>query len=319
VSHHVVTGGAGFLGSHLCEALVERGDSVVCVDDFSSGSEENIEALARSGRFKVVHGDVCDILDKVDGPVDTIAHLASPASPADYLARPLETLAVGSRGTEAALRLAHAHGARFVLASTSEVYGNPLVHPQREDYWGNVNPIGPRSVYDEAKRFSEAMATAFHRTLGLDVGIVRIFNTYGPRLRAGDGRVVSNFIVQALRNQSLTIYGDGHQTRSLCYVDDLVRGLVTMLDSNVLGPINLGNPTEMRVADLAELVLRITGSSCPFIYEPLPEDDPVRRRPDITKAQELLGWVPLVSQEEGLLRTIRWFRSRDLSKGKSKR
>jgi len=228
-------------------------------------------------------------------------------------------LAVGSRGTEAALRLAHAHGARFVLASTSEVYGNPLVHPQREDYWGNVNPIGPRSVYDEAKRFSEAMATAFHHTLGLDVGIVRTFNTYGPRLRAGDGRVVSNFIVQALRNQSLTIYGDGHQTRSLCYVDDLVRGLVTMLDSDVLGPINLGNPTEMRIADLAELVLRITGSSCPFIYEPLPEDDPVRRRPDITKAQELLGWVPLVSQEEGLLRTIRWFRSRYLSKGKSKR
>ena len=319
MSHHVVTGGAGFIGSHLCEALVERGDSVVCVDDFSSGSEENIEALAGSDRFKVVRGDVCDILDKVDGPVDTIAHLASPASPADYLARPLETLAVGSRGTEAALRFAHAHGARFVLASTSEVYGDPLVHPQREDYWGNVNPIGTRSVYDEAKRFSEALAAAFHRTLGLDVGIVRIFNTYGPRLRAGDGRVVSNFIVQALCNQSLTIYGDGSQTRSFCYVDDLIRALVAMLDSNVLGPINLGNPEELRVAELAELVLRITGSSCSFIYEPLPEDDPVRRRPDITKAKELLYWAPLVSQEEGLLRTIRWFHSRDLSKGKSKR
>jgi dTDP-glucose 4,6-dehydratase len=222
VRRHIITGGAGFIGSHLCEALIERGDAVVCVDDFSSGSEENIEALAGSERFELLHGDACGVLDKVDGPVDAVAHLASPAAPADYLAHPLETLAVGSRGTEAALRLAQAHGARFVLTSTSEVYGDPLVHPQREDYWGNVNPVGPRSVYDEAKRFSEALTAAFHRTLGLDTGIVRIFNTYGPRLRAGDGRVVSNFIVQALSNQPLTIYGDGSQTRSFCYVDDLV-------------------------------------------------------------------------------------------------
>ena len=249
--HHVVTGGAGFIGSHLCQALVARGDAVVCVDDFSSGSEKNIDALAGSRRFELLPGDVCAVLDKLDGPVDDVAHLASPASPADYLAHPLETLAAGSRGTEAALQLARAHDARFVLASTSEVYGDPLVHPQREDYWGNVNPVGPRSVYDEAKRFSEALTAAFHRTLGLDTGIVRIFNTYGPRLRAGDGRVVSNFVVQALSNQPLTIYGNGSQTRSICYVDDLVRGLVAMLDSHVPGPVNLGNPAELTVVELA--------------------------------------------------------------------
>jgi dTDP-glucose 4,6-dehydratase len=308
VRRHVVTGGAGFIGSHLCEALVERGDSVVCVDDFSSGSEENIEALAGSKLFELLHGDVCVVLDKVAGPVSAVAHLASPASPADYLAHPLETLAVGSRGTEAALRLAQAHGARFVLASTSEVYGDPLVHPQREEYWGNVNPVGPRSVYDEAKRFSEAMTAAFRRTIGLDAGIVRIFNTYGPRLRAGDGRVVSNFIVQALSDQPLTIYGDGSQTRSFCYVDDTVSGLVTMLDTHVPGPVNLGNPVELHVADLAQLVLRLTGSSVSIMYRPLPEDDPTRRRPDVAKAKEFLGWEPVVTAEDGLKRTIEWFR-----------
>ena len=307
---HVVTGGAGFIGSHLCQVLVERGDAVVCVDDFSSGSEENIEALAGSERFDLLQGDVCGVLDKVDGPVDAVAHLASPASPADYLAHPLETLAAGSRGTEAALKLAQAHGARFVLASTSEVYGDPLLHPQREDYWGNVNPIGPRSVYDEAKRFSEALTVAFHRTLGLDAGIVRIFNTYGPRLRAGDGRVVSNFIVQALSNQPLTIYGDGSQTRSLCYVDDLVRGLVNMLDSHVAGPVNLGNPAELRITELANMVLRLAGSSSPLAYQPLPEDDPTRRCPDITRAKELLGWGPSVTIQEGLRYTIAWVRQR---------
>jgi dTDP-glucose 4,6-dehydratase len=260
------------------------------------------------------------VLDKVDGPVDDVAHLASPASPADYLAHPLETLAAGSRGTEAALQLARAHDARFVLASTSEVYGDPLVHPQGEDYWGNVNPVGPRSVYDEAKRFSEALTAAFHRTLGLDTGIVRIFNTYGPRLRAGDGRVVSNFIVQALSNQPLTIYGNGSQTRSICYVDDLVRGLVAMLDSHVPGPVNLGNPAELSVVELAQLVLRVTGSSPPLVYQPLPEDDPVRRRPDITRARDLLGWEPCVSAEEGLQRTVEWFRSHGLgSRGASVR
>lgn len=306
---HIVTGGAGFIGSHLCEALVERGDAVMCVDDFSSGSEENIRALAGSGLFQVLHGDVCSVLDEVDGPVSAVAHLASPASPADYLTHPLETLAAGSRGTEAALRLAQAQGARFVLASTSEVYGDPLVHPQREDYWGNVNPVGPRSVYDEAKRFSEAMVAAFRRTLGLDAGIVRIFNTYGPRLRAGDGRVVSNFIVQALSNQPLTIYGDGSQTRSFCYVDDTVSGLLRMLDTDVPGPVNLGNPAELHVAELAQLVLHLTGSSASFVYRPLPEDDPTRRRPDVAKAKELLGWEPSVTAEEGLKRSIEWFRS----------
>jgi dTDP-glucose 4,6-dehydratase len=309
VRRHIVTGGAGFIGSHLCEALVERGDSVVCVDDFSSGSEENIEALAGSKLFELLHGDVCVVLDKVAGPVSAVAHLASPASPADYLTHPLETLAVGSRGTEAALRLAQAHGARFVLASTSEIYGDPLVHPQREDYWGNVNPVGPRSVYDEAKRFSEAMVAAFRRTLGLDAGIVRIFNTYGPRLRAGDGRVVSNFIVQALSDRPLTIYGDGSQTRSFCYVDDTVGGLVTMLDTHVSGPVNLGNPVELHVADLAQLVLRLTGSSASLTYRSLPEDDPARRRPDVAKAKELLGWEPSVTAEDGLKHTIEWFRS----------
>jgi dTDP-glucose 4,6-dehydratase len=278
------------------------------VDDFSSGSEENIEALAGSKLFELLHGDVCVVLDKVAGPVSAVAHLASPASPADYLAHPLETLAVGSRGTEAALRLAQAHGARFVLASTSEVYGDPLVHPQREEYWGNVNPVGPRSVYDEAKRFSEAMTAAFRRTIGLDAGIVRIFNTYGPRLRAGDGRVVSNFIVQALSDQPLTIYGDGSQTRSFCYVDDTVSGLVTMLDTHVPGPVNLGNPVELHVADLAQLVLRLTGSSVSIMYRPLPEDDPTRRRPDVAKAKEFLGWEPVVTAEDGLKRTIEWFR-----------
>ncbi len=304
---HVITGGAGFIGSHLCEALIERGDAVVCVDDFSSGSEANIEALTKSERFELLYGDACQVLDKLDGPIYTVAHLASPASPADYLAHPLETLAAGSRGTEAALKLAERRGARFVLASTSEVYGEPLEHPQREEYWGNVNPIGPRSVYDEAKRFSEALAAAFHRTLGADVGIVRIFNTYGPRLRAGDGRVVSNFAVQALSGQPLTVYGDGRQTRSFCYVDDLVRGLVAMLDSHVLGPVNLGNPAELRVADLAELLVRLTGSGSVVVHKPLPEDDPTRRRPDITKAKDLLGWEPVIAIEEGLRHVVDWF------------
>jgi nucleoside-diphosphate-sugar epimerase len=310
LSRYVVTGGAGFVGSHLCEALVGRGDSVVCVDNFSSGREENLVGLAGSDRFELLRGDVCaGVLEKVTGRVDGVAHLASPASPVDYLAHPLETLAVGSRGTEAALELAQAHGARFVLASTSEVYGDPLVHPQTEDYWGNVNPIGPRSVYDEAKRFSEALTAAYLRTRGVDTGIVRVFNTYGQRLRPGDGRVVSNFIAQALAAKPLTIYGNGSQTRSFCYVDDLVRGLVAMLDSHEPGPVNLGNPTEMRVSELAELVLRLTGSSSALVHGPAPEDDPVRRRPDVTRALEILQWRPQVALEEGLRRTIEWFRA----------
>lgn len=305
--HFVVTGGAGFIGSHLCERLIERGDAVTCIDDFSSGSQANLSSITTSNNFRLLTGDVADVVPKVEGPIDAVAHLASPASPVDYLAHPLETLSVGSRGTEAALKLSSAHKARFVLASTSEVYGNPLVHPQREEYWGNVNPIGPRSVYDEAKRFSEAMTAAYRRALGVNVGIVRIFNTYGPRLRAGDGRVVSNFIVQALSGEPITIYGDGTQTRSLCYVDDLTLGLMRMLDLDVFGPVNLGNPRELPVAELANLVIRLTGSSSELVRERLPEDDPTRRRPDITRAEELLGWSPTVTLEEGLRRTVDWF------------
>jgi len=305
--HVVVTGGAGFVGSHFCELLLARGDTVTCIDDFSTGRRQNLAAAMLSHRFELVEGDVAEVTSGVDGPIDAVAHLASPASPPDYLAHPLETLAAGSRGTEAALQLAHSHNARFMLASTSEVYGDPLVHPQSEDYWGNVNPIGPRSVYDEAKRFSEALAAAYKRALGTNVGIVRLFNTYGPRLRAGDGRVVSNFIVQARSGRPLTVYGTGTQTRSFCYVDDLIRGLVSMLDSDVFGPVNLGNPAELTVAELAALVLRLTGSRSEIAYEPLPQDDPVRRQPDITRANELIGWQPLVSIEEGLHKTITWF------------
>ncbi len=305
----VVSGGAGFLGSHLCEALLDRGDDVVSFDDWSTASPENMAHLLDRPGFQVVETDVSAAAN-VQGPVDVVAHLASPASPRDYHRRPLETLAVGSRGTENMLRLAHRHKARFVLASTSEVYGNPLVHPQPEDYWGNVNPIGPRSIYDEAKRFAEALTMAYRRTLGLSVGVVRIFNTYGPRMRPHDGRVVSSFITQALNGDPLTIYGDGSQTRSFCYVDDLIRGLVAMIDCDEPGPVNLGNPAECTVAELAALVLQITGSSSTLDYHPLPTDDPTRRRPVITRAQERLGWNPEVSIKEGLRRTAEWFKSR---------
>jgi dTDP-glucose 4,6-dehydratase len=305
----VVTGGAGFLGSHLCEALVRRGDSVVCVDDLSTGRLENMLHLMQNRAFSFVRGDVSHRVD-VAGRVDAVLHLASPASPADYLRLPLQTLAVGSRGTENALQLAHVSGARFLLASTSEVYGDPLQHPQCESYWGNVNPIGLRSVYDEAKRYAEAVTMAYRRSLGTDTAIVRIFNTYGPRMRSRDGRVVSTFIAQALAGQPLTVYGDGSQTRSFCYVDDLVRGLVAMLDADTVGPINLGSTEEWTVAELAASVLRITGSSAPVHYQPLPADDPVRRRPDIAAAQRVLAWSPEVSTEEGLRRSVSWFGER---------
>jgi len=308
VSHIVVTGGAGFIGSHLCQALVGRGDTVTCIDNFSSGSRENVADLASSERFVLLEGDVTQVAATVGGPVDAVAHLASLASPVDYLAHPLETLAVGSCGTEEVLRLAQDHNARYVFASASAVYADPLVHPQREGYWGNVDPIGPRSVYDESKRFSEALSAAYRRTLGTDVGIVRIFHTYGPRLRAGDGRVVSNFIVQALSDRPLTIYGDGSQTRSLCYVDDLVKGFIAMLGTDVLGPVNLGSPSELTVLDIAALVIRLTGSSSELVHLPLPQDEPTRRRPDISRARELLGWEPSVTPEEGLEKTIDWFR-----------
>jgi dTDP-glucose 4,6-dehydratase len=302
----VVTGGAGFLGSHLCELLVARGDQVVCVDDLSTGRQENIASLLAHRDFTFVQADVC-VHVPVDGPVDAVAHLASPASPPDYHRMPLETLAVGSRGTENALELAAEHGARFVLASTSEVYGDPLVHPQREDYWGNVNSVGPRSVYDEAKRFAEAITSAYARSQGVDAGIARIFNTFGPRMRPEDGRVVSSFITQALNGDPLTIYGDGTQTRSFCYVSDLVRGLVALLDGHEPGPVNLGNPGEFTVIELAERVVAATGADSPIEFHPLPVDDPTRRRPDISHARAALGWQPQVDLAEGLDRTITWF------------
>lgn len=304
-----VTGGGGFLGSHLCEALLRRGDSVVCLDDFSTGDPENIAPLLSHPGFAFQHADV-SVSAECAGRVDAVAHLASPASPPDYLRRPLETLRVGSRGTENALRLALRHNARFVLASTSEIYGDPLVHPQEEAYWGNVNSIGPRSVYDEAKRYAEAVSAAYRRTHGLNVGIARIFNTYGPRMRPHDGRVVSSFITQALTGEPLTIYGDGKQTRSFCYVDDLVRGLLALLDSSEMGPFNLGNPVERTVTELAEAVLAMTGSPSEVRHHPLPVDDPVRRRPVITRAQEVLGWQPEIDITEGLRRTVAYFAAR---------
>jgi dTDP-glucose 4,6-dehydratase len=305
----VVTGGAGFLGSHLCNALIERGDVVVCVDDLSTGIMDNIADLTGHRRFRFIEADVCDGLD-LPGPIDVVAHLASPASPPDYLRRPLETLAVGSRGTEHALRLTARWGARFVLASTSEVYGDPVEHPQREEYWGNVNPVGPRSVYDEAKRYAEAVTMAYRRHHDLNTGILRIFNTYGPRMRPDDGRVVSNFIAQALNEQPLTIYGDGTQTRSFCYVDDLISGIIAMIDSTEAGPINIGNPDERTVTEIAELVLKITESRSILEYHPLPTDDPTRRKPNISLARENLGWRPLVDTEDGLTRTVEFFKSR---------
>ncbi|MDA8312551.1 MAG: SDR family oxidoreductase [Actinomycetota bacterium] len=304
----VVAGGAGFLGSHLCERLVARGDEVVCLDDLSTGSEDNVGHLSHEAAFSFVAADVSREVP-VGGRVDAVCNLASPASPPAYLARPLETLATGSEGTRRLLEFAERSGARYLLASTSEVYGDPEVHPQTESYRGNVDPIGPRSVYDEAKRFAEALTMAAHRARGVDVGIARIFNTYGPRLSADDGRVVSNFCVQALRTRPLTVYGDGTQTRSLCYVDDQVDGLLALLDARVTGPVNIGNPDERTVAELAAKVLEITGSRSGIEHRPLPADDPSRRCPDITRARRELGWSPKVGLDDGLSRTVSWFRS----------
>lgn len=302
----VVTGGAGFIGSHLCRALLARGDSVVCVDNFLTGRRENVEELEGRPGFDLIVVDVSKGLP-VEGHVDSVVHLASPASPPEYLRLPFETMDVATYGTRHALDLALAHDARFVLASTSEVYGDPLVHPQPESYWGNVNPNGPRSVYDEGKRFAETLTMAYRRYHALDVGIARIFNTYGPRLRPADGRVVSNFLVQAMRNEPITIYGDGTQTRSFCFVDDEVRGLVALLDNGATGPINIGNPDEFTIRDLAGIVCEITGSSSPIVHEALPADDPTRRRPDIALARELLAWAPTVDLREGLRRTYAWY------------
>lgn len=304
----VVTGGAGFLGSHLCDHLIARGDEVVCIDNLSTGTSSNVAHLLEHRRFALVEHDVSGYVD-VDGAVDAVLHFASPASPVDYAKMPIQTLKVGSLGTHNTLGLAKAKGATFLLASTSEVYGDPLVHPQVEQYWGNVNPVGPRGVYDEAKRFAEAMTMAYCRYHDLDTRIVRVFNTYGPRMRRNDGRVVSNFIVAALAGEPITIYGDGTQTRSFCFVDDQVRGIVALLESGEHDPVNIGSPEEFTVTELAEIVLETTGSDSPVRYLPLPVDDPKRRRPDTTRAQELLGWNPSVALREGVQRTAEYFRS----------
>ncbi|HWJ98944.1 MAG TPA: UDP-glucuronic acid decarboxylase family protein [Acidimicrobiales bacterium] len=303
----VVTGGAGFLGSHLCHRLLDRGDEVVCLDNLITGSVANIEDLFGRPGFSFVELDVSTFIH-VPGTVDAVLHFASPASPVDFERIPIQILKVGSLGTHNALGLAKAKGAKFFLASTSEVYGDPLVHPQPETYWGNVNPIGPRGVYDEAKRFAEAMTMAYHRHHGLDVRIVRIFNTYGPQMRPDDGRAVSNFIVQALQGHDITVFGDGSQTRSFTYVDDEVRGFLLLLDSDVVGPVNIGNPNEFTILQLAELVIEATGSSSKVVFEPLPVDDPTQRKPDITKATELLDWKPEIELREGIAKATEYFR-----------
>jgi len=326
----LVTGGAGFLGSHLCDRLIARGCEVSCVDNLLTGRQENVAHLMGHRRFRFVHHDVCEPM-AMDGPLDAVLHLASPASPRDYLELPLHTLKVGAYGTHSAIGLAEAKGARFLLASTSEIYGDPLVNPQPEVYWGNVNPISPRGVYDEAKRFGEAMTMAFHRYHGLDTRIARIFNTFGPRMRPNDGRVISNFIVQALRGEPLTVHGDGSQTRSFCYLDDMIAGLLAVLDlpsdrspeermdrsflhasreaeDSIHQPINLGNPEERSVLEIARLVLEATSSQSPLQFLPRPVDDPRVRRPDISRAARLLGWSPKVSLEEGIRHTVDYFR-----------
>ncbi len=304
----LITGAAGFLGSHLCDRFLRDGHEVVGLDNFVTGHPDNIAHLIGNERFSFVRHNISEFT-YVAGPLDGVLHFASPASPIDYLELPIQTLKVGSLGTHNALGIAKAKGARFFLASTSEVYGDPLVHPQVESYWGNVNPIGPRGVYDEAKRFAEAITMAYHRTHGVDTRIVRIFNTYGPRMRPRDGRVVSNFIVQALNGEPITIYGDGSQTRSFCYVDDEVEGLYQLFHNGDANPCNIGNPDEYTVKQLAEIVVELTGSKAPLTFEPLPEDDPKVRKPDITRAKALLGWTPKVDVRTGVQRTIDYFRT----------
>ena len=303
----LVTGGAGFIGSHLCDFLLAHGCEVVCMDNLLTGSTDNI-AHIRDPRFAFVQHDVTNFIE-IQEPLDYVLHFASPASPIDYLELPIQTLKVGALGTHKALGLAKARGAKFLLASTSEVYGDPLVHPQREDYWGNVNPVGPRGVYDEAKRFAEAMTTAYHRVHGLDARIVRIFNTYGSRMRLADGRAIPTFIRQALRGEPLTVYGDGSQTRSFTFISDLVDGIWRLMSAPVNDPVNVGNPREMTLMDLAKHVLRLSGSRSEIVFRPLPTDDPKVRQPDIGKARRLLGWEPRVELEEGLRQTIEWYRA----------
>src|SRR3954449_384932 len=299
----VVTGGAGFLGSHLCDHLLNEGHRVICIDNLETGSLENI-AHVKGDTFAFIHHDVIEPIS-VDEPVDFVFHLAALASPVDYMRMPLASLKVGSYGTHHALGLAKWKRARFLISSTSEVYGDPQVHPQPETYWGNVNPIGPRGVYDEAKRYAEALTMAYHQQQGVDTAIVRIFNTYGPRMRPNDGRAVSNFVRQALAGDPLTVFGDGQQTRSFCYVDDLIRGIVLLAESGEHMPVNIGNPDERTLLDLAELVKKMTGSSSEIVFEALRVDDPMQRKPDITRAKQLLGWEPEISLEEGLSRLLR--------------
>ena len=305
----LVTGGAGFIGSHLCEFLLDHDCDVVCMDNFITGSPENMAAVASRPGFTFVYHNVTEYI-RLDGPVDWVLHLASPASPRDYLELPIQTLKVGSLGTLNALGLAKAKGARLLLASTSEVYGDPLVHPQREEYWGNVNPIGPRGVYYEAKRFAEALTMAYHRYHGLNTSIIRIFNSYGPRMRLNDGRAIPTFVTQALTGAPLTVYGDGSQTRSFQYVTDLVDGIWRLVNNPVSDPINLGNPQEMTLLELAERIIRLAGSKSEIVFRPLPVDDPKVRQPDITRARRVLGWEPRVDTDEGLKLTLDWYRGR---------
>ena len=303
----VVTGGAGFLGSHLCDRLLNEGYEVICIDNLLTGSMRNIEQFEGNERFSFIRQDVTTYLS-IEGPLDFVFHFASPASPIDYIMFPIQTLKVGALGVHKTLGLAKAKNAVHVLASTSEVYGDPLVHPQKEDYWGNVNPIGPRGVYDEAKRFAEAMAMAYYRYHRVKSRIVRIFNTYGPRMRARDGRVVPAFICQALKEEPITVFGDGSQTRSFCYVSDLVEGIWRLAKSNISTPVNIGNPYELTVREFADVILSLTGSSSEIVHEALPKDDPKVRKPDITKAKAELGWEPVVSLEEGLRQAIKYFK-----------
>ena len=306
----LITGGAGFLGSHLCDRFIEEGHSVICMDNLITGDTENIEHLFELGqdRFRFVEYDVTDYLH-VNGELDYVLHFASPAAPDDYLQYPIQTLKVGALGTHKALGLAKAKDARLLIASTSEVYGDPQVHPQPEDYWGNVNPVGKRGVYDEAKRFGEALTMAYHRYHGVETRIARIFNTYGPRMRVDDGRALPNFMSQALRGDPLTVYGDGSQTRAFCYVDDLVEGLYRLLMSDTTDPVNIGNPDEITIKEFAKEIIEVTGADSEITYEPLPSDDPQVRQPDISRAREELGWTPEVDRREGLRRTLEYFRA----------
>ena len=302
----VITGGAGFIGSHLCDYFLNRGDEVICVDNLITGTLSNIEHLQKNKHFTYINHDVSNYLE-IDGPVDNILHFASLASPVDYMEHPIQTLKVGSLGTHNTLGLARVKGSRYLVASTSEVYGDPEVHPQREDYWGHVNPVGPRGCYDESKRFAEAIVMAYHRTHGINTHIVRIFNTYGPRMRLDDGRVLPNFMGQALRGEPLTVYGDGSQTRSFCYVDDLIEGMARLLTVDFHEPVNLGNPSEVTILEFAQEILRLSKSKSTIEYRPLPQDDPRVRQPAIDRARQLLGWEPKVDRKEGLERTLVYF------------